>query len=138
LYAEPSFPLPQILDPAYYNLGGVPIDAIVFGGRRQTKTPLVFQAYSWDHGVMIGSAVSSEMTAAAEGGLGQLRFDPFAMLPFCGYNMGDYWNYWLSIGKKTEESKLPKIFHVNWFRRRGSKFLWPGFGDVSFKPYFAS
>ncbi|KAI9019766.1 phosphoenolpyruvate carboxykinase [GTP] [Hyaloraphidium curvatum] len=129
-FTAPSNQCP-ILDPAYYNLAGVPIDAIVFGGRRQTKTPLVFQAYDWDHGVMIGSSVSSEMTAAAEGGKGQLRFDPFAMLPFCGYNMGDYWNYWLSIGKKTEAAKLPKIFHVNWFRKKGGKFLWPGFGENS-------
>ncbi|KAJ3341939.1 hypothetical protein HDU93_003760 [Gonapodya sp. JEL0774] len=121
-----------ILDKAYYDPKGVPISAIVFGGRRETRTPLVFQALSWEHGVMIGSGVASEVTAAAEGVRGQLRFDPFAMLPFCGYNMGDYWQHWLDIGKKVNPSRLPKIFHVNWFRRGPKReFLWPGFGENS-------
>ncbi len=119
------------MDPAYYDLQGVPISAIIFGGRRQTRTPLVFQSYNWDHGVFIGSCVASEMTAAAEGGKGQLRFDPFAMLPFCGYNMADYWQHWIDIGKRSTAEKLPKIFNVNWFRKKDGKFLWPGFGDNS-------
>ena len=89
----------------------------------------MFQSLDWDHGVLVGSSVASEKTAAAEGKTGELRFDPFAMLPFCGYNMGDYFQHWLDIGKKTSPDKLPKIFHVNWFRKESGKFIWPGFGD---------
>ncbi|MEO8446725.1 MAG: phosphoenolpyruvate carboxykinase domain-containing protein, partial [bacterium] len=104
--------------------------AILFGGRRASIVPLVNEAFNWQHGTFLGSSVSSEMTAAAAGKLGQVRHDPFAMLPFCGYNMGDYFNHWLSIGKKSDASKLPMIFYVNWFRKDDKgKFIWPGYGD---------
>jgi phosphoenolpyruvate carboxykinase (GTP) len=108
---------------------GVPIDAIMFGGRRSTVVPLVTEARDWDHGVFLGSSMSSEKTAAAAGNVGELRFDPFAMLPFCGYNMADYFGYWLSL-KEREGAKLPRLFYVNWFRKNDEgKFIWPGFGD---------
>jgi phosphoenolpyruvate carboxykinase (GTP) len=108
---------------------GVPIDAILFGGRRATVVPLVNEARDWQHGTFLGSIISSEKTAAATGKVGELRRDPMAMLPFCGYNMADYWAHWLAIGKRAG-AKLPRIYYVNWFRKSdGGDFLWPGFGD---------
>jgi phosphoenolpyruvate carboxykinase (GTP) len=108
---------------------GVPLDAIVFGGRRTSNVPLVSEAADWIDGVFTGATIASEQTAAAEGPVGTLRFDPFAMLPFCGYNMADHWQHWLDIGEGLG-AKAPRIFRVNWFRRDADgRFLWPGFGD---------
>ncbi|QKJ20095.1 phosphoenolpyruvate carboxykinase (GTP) [Microbacterium hominis] len=109
---------------------GVPLDAILFGGRRATNVPLVVEATDWTHGVFMGSNISSERTAAAEGTVGELRRDPFAMLPFCGYNMADYFGHWLKVGQKLRFDRAPRVFQVNWFRKGADgRFLWPGFGD---------
>ena len=130
------FTVPAAQDPAiageWEDAAGVPISAILFGGRRASVVPLVFQSRDWDHGVFLGSIMASETTAAAAGAVGNLRRDPFAMLPFCGYNMADYFGHWLKIGESGNAEKLPKIFYVNWFRKDASgKWLWPGFGDNS-------
>lgn len=119
-----------VKDENFENPKGVPISAIIFGGRRQDVVPLVYEAFDWQHGVFLGASVSSQMTAAAKGEVGKLRHDPFAMLPFCGYNLADYIKHWMDISKKTSKEKLPKIFYVNWFRKNDkNEFLWPGYSD---------
>jgi phosphoenolpyruvate carboxykinase (GTP) len=118
------------ISPDWNEGSGVPLDAILFGGRRAKNVPLVAQSLSWQHGVFMGATISSEQTAAAEGPVGKLRHDPFAMLPFCGYNMADYFAHWLSFADRSPEENLPKIFQVNWFKKSANgKFLWPGFAE---------
>jgi len=130
------FTVPASQDPAiaseWEDPVGVPISAILFGGRRASVVPLVFQSFDWDHGVFLGSIMASETTAAAAGAVGNLRRDPFAMLPFCGYNMADYFGHWLEVGAAGDAAKLPQIFYVNWFRKDADgRWLWPGYGENS-------